>query len=399
MRNQLKSPRSRNAGLIVAAGALLTASLSHADSMSDMLNAFKEGGKVSLDARTRYEYNKAGASEVNGVSLRTRLGYTTGEYNGFKIMLEAENLSFVDPDDRPALDVPVTELNQAWISYKGTKFGRQIVALDDHRFIGHVGWRQNIQTFDAITSSFAPSADSKLTFGYLNKVHRVNATTQNLDGFIGNGSYKFSENFSLTGFAYLLDFTKTALASSDTFGFRGTGKFALDTTAINYSFSYAKQQDNGGSVRDFDVDYFAAEVGTKLGVVTLSAGLEILGGDGMTGFTTPLATVHKFNGFADVFASPSLGLGGGLPHGLEDYYASIGFAAGPVPLTFSYHTYNAENVSETLGSEINAVGTYKVNEYVSLLAKFAKYESDGPVGVGYGTADKTVFTFEANLKY
>ena len=28
--------------------------------------------------------------------------------------------------------------------------GRQRIVLDDHRFVGNVGWRQNEQTFDAI---------------------------------------------------------------------------------------------------------------------------------------------------------------------------------------------------------------------------------------------------------
>ena len=30
-------------------------------------------------------------------------------------------------------------------------FGRQRIKLDDDRFIGNVGWRQNEQTFDALT--------------------------------------------------------------------------------------------------------------------------------------------------------------------------------------------------------------------------------------------------------
>lgn len=399
MKNRTKTPGTRVAGLAVVAGALLIpASLSHAGSLSDTLAAFKEGGKASLDVRARYEYNEQGAS-INGYSLRTRLGYTTGEYEGFKAMVEMEDLSFADKNDRPALDVPVTELNQAWISYKSTKLGRQIYVLDDHRFIGHVGWRQNIQTFDAITSSYLPNASSKLNFGYLNKVRRVNATTQDLNGFIGNGSYKFSENFNLTGFAYLLDFDTAVLGSSDTFGLRGVGKFALDTTKFNYSFSYAKQGDNSGSPAnvDFSLDYFAGEIGTAFGDVSVSGGFEILEGNGVTGFSTPLATVHAFNGFADVFAGPSLG--GGLRHGLEDYYASVGFKAGPVPLKFTYHHYEAERVSETLGSEINAVATYKLNEYVTLLAKYAMYDTDSPVGIGYGTADREVLTFEANLKF
>ncbi|MEL0212519.1 MAG: alginate export family protein, partial [Novosphingobium sp.] len=46
------------------------------------------------------------------------------------------------------------DLNRAQIMYKVKDFaltvGRQRINLDDQRFIGSVGWRQNEQTFDAV---------------------------------------------------------------------------------------------------------------------------------------------------------------------------------------------------------------------------------------------------------
>ncbi|WP_246283085.1 alginate export family protein [Marinifaba aquimaris] len=51
-------------------------------------------------------------------------------------------------------DPESTEVDQALLQYKGkswtTKLGRQIIALDGQRFVGHVGWRQDSQTFDAL---------------------------------------------------------------------------------------------------------------------------------------------------------------------------------------------------------------------------------------------------------
>lgn len=392
-RLQIVARISTTSSLALVAGA------AYAGSFSDVLEGSKDGGKASLDARARYEYNETGNADVNGYSLRTRLGYTTGEYEGWKAMVEMEDISFNDPMDRPALDVPTTELNQAWVSYQAYKLGRQIYVLDDHRFIGHVGWRQNIQTYDALTTSFLPSGESKISIGYLDAVHRVNATSQDLAGLIANGSYKFGEQFELTGFSYLLDFDLPILASSDTFGVRGAGNFSRNSLEYRYSFSAAKQVDNGGSTRDFDLNFFAGEFGASVGGVTLLGGFEFFEGDGATGFTTPLATLHKFNGFADMFAGNSAGLGGGLPQGLEDYYAMIGFSVGPVPIELYYHSFETENVSDFLGSEIDAVASYKVNEYITLVSKYAKYKTDGAEMVGYGGADKTVFTFEANLKY
>lgn len=385
---------------VLAIGAItVSAAASYGQSFSDFLGGLNEGSKTSLNVRTRYEYNETPANEINGYSVRTRLGWTSGEYEGFKMMVEMEDLSFNNDDDRPGLDVPTTELNQLWMTYKGAKLGRQIYVLDDQRFIGHVGWRQNIQTFDAAAYSYKVDEKTKLNFGYLDAVHRVNATSQDLAGILVNGTSQVTDNLSLTGFAYLLDFDRPVLASSDTYGLRGAGKIPGEDYSFTYSFSYAKQSDNGGSVRGFDLDYLAGEFGTSFSGMTLAVGVEILDGDGISGFTTPLATVHKFNGFADQFAGASLGLGGGLPQGLEDYYVSFGFKAGDVPVKVIYHSFETANVSDYLGSEIDLVASYKLNDYVTLVGKFADYNSDGAETVGYGGVDKQVLTLEANLKF
>jgi hypothetical protein len=48
-----------------------------------------------------------------------------------------------------------TEVNQVWVGYEkydtNVKFGRQTFTLDNHRFIGNVIWRQNEQTYDAVS--------------------------------------------------------------------------------------------------------------------------------------------------------------------------------------------------------------------------------------------------------
>ena len=52
------------------------------------------------------------------------------------------------------------EIDQAYIQYKTddvtVKAGRQVIALDGQRFIGHVGFRQDRQTFDGVRVMFEP---------------------------------------------------------------------------------------------------------------------------------------------------------------------------------------------------------------------------------------------------
>ena len=50
------------------------------------------------------------------------------------------------------------------------------------------------------------------------------------------------------------------------------------------------------------------------------------------------------------------------------------------------------------GDEIDLVASYKINKYLSLLAKYGSYDSDGGVG-GAGAVDKDMFTFEMNFTY
>lgn len=374
---------------------------------ADTIKEMVEGGKASLNARARYEYvDSVGGSDVNGYSIRTRLGLSTAEVEGFKAMLELEDLSFANDNDRPGLDVPTTEINQAWLSYSAEggsgKLGNQVYTLDDHRFIGHVGWRQNIQTFDALTTTFQ-AGSANVNLAYLSRVNRVNATSQDLDGLVANAAFKIDDSHSVSAFGYSLDFDSAGWArmSTQTLGFRASGTFG-DDQPVSYVFSFANQTDAGPNPFDVDVNYIHAEVSSSFSKVKLALGYESMEGDGANGFTTPLATVHKFAGFADVFAGRSIGLAGGLSQGLDDTYVSASYSLpiGPgVPVTLFYHMFESENNGVDLGDEIDLVSTYKLNENTLLIGKYAYYEADLGNTIGYGGVDASMFSVEVNFTY
>ena len=91
----------------------------------------------------------------------------------------------------------------------------------------------------------------------------------------------------------------------------------------------------------------------------------------MYGFATPLATLHKFNGWSDQWL--------GTPaQGLQDVYVSAAtkFAGGK--WLFVYHDFSADEASSTvddLGSEINIQYTTKIAEKFSFGAKYANYSA------------------------
>ena len=117
------------------------------------------------------------------------------------------------------------------------------------------------------------------------------------DTFGLNVSYAFMPELKLTAFYYDIEGEDLAATTSETVGVRAAGKIKAGDVMLSYSASMASQSDMGPNGDAPDADYFAADVSAALSGVTFGMGFEIL----ESGFRTPFATVHKFNGYADVF--------------------------------------------------------------------------------------------------
>lgn len=364
-------------------------------------------GKFAINARLRYEVfdldNGDPANDRDGTSFRVRYGYKTPDFNGLTGFIEGETLTRVggDPDDIHPFDEQGdgTDLNQLWVQYKHAeyghgKLGRQIFTLDDHRFVGHVGWRQNIQTFDALTGTVTPIKGLAVTPFYLDQVNNVKGDEIDLDATGINASYKFADWLALTGFVYNIESEDNSAIENQTIGIRAVGSYPVtEDVTLKYAFSFADQEEAGDNA-DFDASYYAGDVSANFMGISLGGGFEIL----EAGFRTPLATVHKFNGFADVFAAPS---GTGIADGLEDYYAYAGYkvpVGNGIATKVIYHSFDPEDGSGDYGDEIDFVASYQWNKYFTSVIKYGYYETDGGSG-GVGGADKTMFTIETNFVY
>ena len=406
------------------AGAFENEAVEPAGSPEHPLVSFLKDGKVNLDVRFRYEHGDvAGLGSSNAFTMRTRLGYTTAVYQGFQAMVELEDNRAADDDEyfdgippntfglSPIVDPEDTELNQLWVAYDlsalsedlpiAAKIGRQRVNLDDQRFIGSVSWRNLEQTLDAGMLTYSPTEDLKATYLYIDEVNRIFGSDSGLD--FNSESHAINVAYSglgigkVVGFAYLLDLggtgTPGAAVSSQTYGARLEGLAHLnEDLALGYIGSFAWQSDYANNATSYDAFYILTEGKIKFKKIAgafIGGGFEMLGSDnGTAAFSTPLATLHKFNGFADSFlATPAAGL--------RDYYAVGGFTIPgmDVDLMAAYHEFTADDTSADLGNEIDLVLKKKLNEHASVLLKYAHYDGDS------GRADIYRFWLQLDLKF
>jgi len=266
------------------------------------------GGKVNLNLRLRFEHvndetgSPGGGRRGQGYAFteRLRLGYGTKPFHGFSAYAEFEDIRAIsdntyddttngNTDEAVIADPADTELNQAFVKYANEWFefigDRQRLILDDARFVGNVGWRQNEQTFDAITAKIKPIKDVEVLYSYFFHINRIFGPDADADfdsdSHIVNASYSGLPWGKLTVFAYILDFDNAAANSTNTFGFRFAGSQAInDEWSVGYIGSFARQTDGHDSPLEYEANYFLVEGSvTRKGWGTVGVGYEMLGSD------------------------------------------------------------------------------------------------------------------------
>ncbi len=375
--------------LSAAAGA-------HAEDV-DSFGAMISEGEATLDFRYRYEHVDQDSFDrsASANTLRSRLTLSTAVWQGFSALVEGDNVWDFNSDnynstengnsDRPVIADPTgTDLNQLWLRYATESVdvtaGRQRILHGNQRFVGGVAWRQNEQTYDGFRGHWRPVQGLELDASYVAQVNRIfgpddgaNPAVLEGDNYLLRADYQVNEDHGISIYSYLLDIDadgpytagQTVNNSTDTYGLEYRGKFG----PVSVGAAWAMQSDAGDSEQNYDANYYLAELGLNLDVVSLQAAYEVLGADNGVGFKTPLATLHKFQGWADQFlATPG--------DGIEDL--SIGATAtnGPVTLKAFYHDFQAEDSSEDFGSEVDLSIGWKAHERLTLLLKYADFNAD-----------------------
>ena len=382
--------------------SLLAMSVLSALSFSAYAEDKKDGVNSTVDLSFRYRIETVDqdgfSNDAEASTVRTRATIKTKWSDSFDTVFEFDDVTELGMDDYnggagttpnngqyPVIADPVgTELNQAYLRFTSgdTKVaaGRQRILIGNQRFVGGVGWRQNEQTYDSFSVNTKFSQDLSFNYAYIFNVNRIfgetvaggdhthNTHLLNFDYKLGGGK--------LSGYYFSIDNEDAAALSNNTMSVRYAGK----TGAFSYNLEFASQSDAGDNPNSYDANYYLAEGNYKTGNFTFGAGLEVLGGDvdGGQGFTTSLATLHKFQGWADVFL--------GTPTaGIEDTYLNASYKVNGYNFKAIYHDFSTDEGGVDLGTELDFVVSKKINKNLSGLIKFASFDSDNAT---YSSRDK-----------
>ncbi len=352
---------------------------------------------VDLQVATRLRYEMVDQpnlpDEANAVTARARVGAEFSAW-GIKLLVEGEGtgalvndyndtLPFNGAEPYPVVADPENiELNRLQLSYvsngSGVTVGRQRINMGNQRFVGAVGWRQNEQTFDAIRGQLktGPVSFDAVLASSQRTIFGDHSPNGHFDGtlFLGNVVLDLPV-VDATAFTYLLDYETRLAMSSQTYGLTVSAAIPVGGMAFNASATVATQEDAGGNPTNYRTEYLQAELGTTLAGFTVSVAFEELGSDhGVASFQTPLATLHAFQGWADLFLTTPA-------NGVRDYYATVRRqvavpALGNVTAQVAYHEFDSAYGGLSYGSEWDASLGFRVGPF-NIVAKYANYDSDG----------------------
>ncbi len=362
-------------------------------------------GKFKIDARYRYEFVEQDnrAQNAYASTVRVRAGYETAAYNGFFAGIEGEITQDIFGNRRsdgvtnvPSLpvipDPNSAVLNRAYVGWTrpdtdgmaGARavLGRQRIAYDNERWVGPVAFRQNDQTFDAFAAEGQMMPGVTARYAYINRVNRVLGNNPN--GHWGSDSHLFSVATNKTPFGittayvYLLDLKPVARMSSGTVGVRYDAFVPYrDDLVFGLEAEIAEQSDYAGNPSPYGLTYSLLRPMIKWNDdMMLSVGWERLGGNGVDALQTPLATLIRHNGWANMFGVTPV-------NGLDDKHVRFMVEmpdAGwfKIPrLDLRFHKFSAARGGARYGNEWDADLNFTVLSRATVGVRFARYDARG----------------------
>ena len=369
-----------------------------ADEESGSLADAVTGGETHVALRYRFEHvdQDGFTARANASTVRLRLNHLTSAWRGWRAFGEYDYVGELFVDDfnsgggttpnrgnYPVVADPEgADLNQLYADYAARgwrlRFGRQRILLDDQRFIGGVGWRQNEQTFDAVSIAGLAPGNSEVLYAWVGNANRIFGDTvpagdHRMNTHLLNVRVPVGDRHQVTPYAYYIDNEDDPTASTSTIGVRAGGDLKTPIGVVSWLAELATQSDAANAPVGYDARYWRLEARWQLPeeLPAVGLGFASLGGDRSApgrAFRTPLATLHAFQGWADQFlVTPDAGV--------ADVYGSVSYAPRGWRLEGIFHRFSAEDGGDTFGHELDLSATRPLGSRHALTLKAAFFDS------------------------
>ena len=402
---------------MVVAGCLLPLPASPARNLESPLEAETVGealgeGSLLFGLRPRFTWVDQDSRPERAYwgSLRTTLGWKTLSYYGFRATVEAIDVRIfdahgtIDYTQTPAYtgsrggplygpytpgyyplvaDPETTDFNRFQLEYAGLpettmRFGRQVVRIDNQRFIGDYDAGQLPQVFNGFSVENQSLRATRLTAGYFARVRNAYAVQSQTHLTVLNGRFEPDPRLKLAAYAYLQNQARTGSVtgfadnSNRILGGRAWGAFKLGGTfELLYTAEAAQQRNYAGGDPRIDASYwrFGGGLAYKHGFARVD--WEKLGSNrGLYGFQTPLGSTQLFTGRADLFATTPLA-------GLRDLRGAVGANAGKAQLRLDYHRFHSDWNDRDLGREWDLSLSWSFTPKLVASVEYADYKAGG----------------------
>ncbi len=419
---------------VTGAGLFGDANADDATTVGYPANLSSTTGITNVELRPRYEtVQQQGTEEAKAATVRAMAGYTTPQADGFGATLELIGVGALNTAD---YNVPVEPLpagstparatipdpeafnaNQAYVSYDGipaTRIlaGRQLVELDDQRFVGNVDFRQDMQTFDGLSVVNRGIPDLSVIGMYLFGAKDVLNDEVRMKTFLAEANWTRYEAAQVDAFGYWYGNRENAFeeattgnaaiipgaalcgagpnsanslvnpqaCNSVTLGARMHGQIPVfGAWQASYAAEYAHQNawDGGYSGVGNDFDHLTGTLHREDAYFSVDAMRMGANANGTYGFQTPMATKHAFNGWAEMFLTTP-------KEGLRSDYATIGDKKfWGFDMSVRYYRFTTDFQGTALGHEWDWSIGRALTRNVMFVVQVAKFSVDAAGAASY----------------
>ncbi len=377
-----------------------------------LVSALSDASNYQWGMRTRYQsVHDTWLNNAQAFTTRVKLTaqYQLDKDQQWQLMLQPNYVFAFNNKDynsvaitratSPIPDPQGFNLLQAQLSYDSNNdwqvnIGRQKLSFDNERFVGGIDFWQTPQTFDAVKFTYNNHINWHIQYAYSNKVHRIfgkNSTStlpkndirydslmqrpvnelgvHHLNSHLVNIHYQTDNNLSISVYDYLIENTDQKLFSTQTVGLRIQDELKPNKIKYRYSVELAQQQNAFNNPNSFNTWYSLIEASVQYKSHQIQLSQEILAEDNNHGFTTPLATNHKFQGWVDIFTGYT------MQTGLRDQYATYRGRYKKLRWRAVLHNFAGYQDSQKIGTEIDLELAYRYTRKWEFKLVYGNYQT------------------------